>query len=126
MVSYQHFNRFIPCLFLSSYEPVRVLKANTVSENRGVGIRNVLVIIQFAASIFLIIGTIVITREMKLLQDGDLGFDKTNVLVGQTPPSFSDQEHIIRDDLRFWPIFINDVLLNNDILRVFHMNAISL
>ena len=92
-----------PAFFLSSYDPVRVLKANTVSEHRGVGIRNVLVIIQFAASIFLIIGTIVITREMKLLQEGDLGFDKSNVLVIQTPPSFSDKQQTVRDDLEKYP-----------------------
>ncbi len=92
-----------PALFLSSYEPVRVLKANTVSENRGVGIRNVLVIIQFAASIFLIIGTLVITREMKLLQQVDLGFDKSNVLVVQTPPSFSAKQQIVKDELEKYP-----------------------
>lgn len=92
-----------PAFFLSSFDPVRVLKANTVSEHRGVGIRNVLAIIQFAASIFLIIGTIVITREMKLLQEGDLGFDKANVLVVQTPPSFSDKQQIFKDDLERYP-----------------------
>ena len=92
-----------PALFLSSYEPVKVLKANTLSENRGVGIRNVLVIIQFTASIFLIIGTLVIMKEMKLLQDGDLGFDKENVLVIHTPPSFSDKQQIVKDDLEKYP-----------------------
>jgi len=92
-----------PALFLSSYEPVKVLKANTLAENRGVGIRNVLVIIQFAASIFLIIGTFVIIKEMRLLQDGDLGFDKENVLVIRTPPSFSDKQQIVKDDLEKYP-----------------------
>ncbi len=93
-----------PAVFLSSYKPVRVLKANTVSETRGVGIRNVLVILQFAASILLIIGTIVITKEMKLLQDGNLGFDKSNILVVQIPPSFSDKQQIIMDDLKRYPV----------------------
>lgn len=93
-----------PAIFLSSYKPVRVLKASTVSETRGLGIRNVLVILQFAASILLIICTIVITKEMKMLQDRNLGFDKSNVLIVQIPVSFSDKQQIIMDDLKRFPV----------------------
>ncbi len=96
-----------PALFLSSYDPVRVLKANTISETRGVGIRNILVIIQFAASVFLITGTIVITKEMKMLQDVDLGFDKSDVLLVHIPPSFSGKQQIMRDELMKYPVIEN-------------------
>jgi len=88
-----------PAFFLSSYTPVRVLKAKTVSESRGLGLRNLLVIIQFVASIFLIIGTIVISREMKLLKDGSLGFDKSDIIVVRTPPSFENKKQTIINEL---------------------------
>ncbi|MEE4214753.1 MAG: FtsX-like permease family protein [Bacteroidales bacterium] len=88
-----------PAFFVSSYKPLKVLKFGIASEKRGLGIRNVLVIIQFAASIFLIIGTIVISREMRLLRNDDLGFDKSNILVVQTPPSFSGMQGVVKNEI---------------------------
>ena len=88
-----------PAFFLSSYKPLKVLKAGNRNERRGLGIRNILVIIQFAASIFLIIGTVVINREMKLLRNEDLGFNKSNILVVQTPPSFSGKQRVIKNEI---------------------------
>lgn len=88
-----------PAFFVSSYKPMKVLKSGIVAEKRGLGIRNVLVIIQFAASIFLIIGTIVINREMRLLRNDDLGFDKSNILVVQTPPSFSGMQGVVKNEI---------------------------
>ncbi|HKL67915.1 MAG TPA: ABC transporter permease [Bacteroidales bacterium] len=88
-----------PAFFLSSYSPLKVLKANTITEKRGAGLRNILVIVQFAASIFLIIGTIIITSEMSLLQKGDLGFDKSGVMVVKTPASFRGSQNAVIDEM---------------------------
>lgn len=80
-----------PALFLASFKPVRVLKAQKEAIKRGIGLRDILVIIQFAASIFLIIGTLMVNRQMQYLQNTDLGFDRDNLMVVRTPPSFAPQ-----------------------------------
>lgn len=80
-----------PAFFLSRYKPARVLKGRSDSGKQGKAFRNTLVIIQFAASIFLIIGTIVIQRQVNFLQKSDIGFDKNDVVVLTLPPEFDSQ-----------------------------------
>jgi putative ABC transport system permease protein len=77
-----------PAFILSSYKPTRVLKSQSISDNRGIGMRNILVIIQFSASIFLITGTLAINRQLDFIQNGDIGFNKNDLLIINTPPSF--------------------------------------
>lgn len=70
---------FYPSLFLSSFKTVNVLKGEPVT-GRGSGIlRKVLVVFQFTLSVFLIIGTIVIYKQLIYLRNIDLGFDKEHV-----------------------------------------------
>jgi putative ABC transport system permease protein len=68
-----------PSLFLSSFKTVNILKGESVT-GRGSGIlRKVLVVFQFTLSIFLIIGTIVIYKQLIYIRNIDLGFDKEHV-----------------------------------------------
>jgi len=70
---------FYPSLFLSSFKTVNVLKGEPVTD-RGSGIfRKVLVVFQFTLSVFLIIGTVVIYKQLIYLRNIDLGFDKEHV-----------------------------------------------
>ena len=79
-------NGIYPAFVLSSFDPTRVLKGKMGNTTKGIALRNILVVIQFAASIFLIIGTIVVNRELSLLQGDDLGFNKKNLMVISTSP----------------------------------------
>ena len=77
-----------PAFFLSRYQPVKVLKGQPGGSNQGRAFRNILVIIQFAATIFLIIGTIGVQRQVGFLQHSDVGFDKEDIIVLNLPPDF--------------------------------------
>ncbi len=68
-----------PALYLSSMDAVRTLKGGTASFKRTS--RNILVVLQFAISIGLVIGTIVIGRQLEFVRSKDLGFDRSNLLV---------------------------------------------
>jgi len=69
-----------PALLLSSFNPLKVLR-NRLSIGRGdVIFRKVLVVIQFACSVSLIVGTLVIYRQLNYIRHKDLGFDKSHVL----------------------------------------------
>ena len=68
-----------PAIFMSSFEPIKVLKGRLTA--KGGSLRNVLVVFQFATSIVLIIGTVVIYRQINFIQQRNLGYDKSQVLV---------------------------------------------
>jgi len=69
-----------PALFLSSFDPARVLKGETTG-NRTFRLRKVLVVVQFTISIILITGALVIHRQVDYVQSAKLGFDKEQVVV---------------------------------------------
>ena len=73
-----------PALVLSSFKPVVVLKGRFATGTRGILLRKGLVVAQFSISIALIIGTIIVYRQMNFMRNRDLGFSKDQVLVLDT------------------------------------------
>lgn len=89
-----------PAFSLSSFNPVRVLKAQANMETKGIGLRNMLVIIQFSASIFLIIGTLVISRQLNFIQVRDVGFNRENILILRTASSFNNVRKAFENEVK--------------------------
>jgi len=69
-----------PALFLSSFQPAQVLKGKLKSGARSSSLRKVLVVVQFALSIFLLIGTGMVYRQLQFMREQKLGYDKEHVL----------------------------------------------
>ncbi len=70
-----------PALLLSSFKPILALKGK-ISASVGSGsFRKVLVVTQFVFSVVLIIGTLVIGKQLRYLQEKDLGYDKTHLFA---------------------------------------------
>jgi putative ABC transport system permease protein len=70
-----------PALILSNFKPISVLKGKLTTSNKGGYLRNGLVVFQFFASVFLIICTIIIYRQLNFIQNKNLGFNREQVLV---------------------------------------------
>ncbi|PHN06987.1 ABC transporter permease [Flavilitoribacter nigricans] len=70
-----------PAFYLTAFRPVEVLKGKVTAGLRSKGIRSTLVVFQFAISIFLIIVTSVVYRQIHFMQERQLGMDKENVLL---------------------------------------------
>jgi len=69
-----------PALFLSSFQPVAVLKGGRLSVAAGGVFRKVMVVLQFALSVILIIGTAVIYSQVRFIKHKSLGFDREHLL----------------------------------------------
>jgi putative ABC transport system permease protein len=70
-----------PAFYLSSFQPILVLKGKVASGFKGSMLRNILVVGQFVISIGLIIGTIVIYNQLNYIRSRETGFNRDQVLV---------------------------------------------
>lgn len=74
-------NGIFPAIILSSFQPVRALKFNLLSQDSGSRLRKSLVIVQFVISMGMIAGTLMIDRQLDYIQGKKLGYDKENVIA---------------------------------------------
>ena len=70
-----------PAFYLSAFNPIRVLQGRLKAGSSNSLLRNALVFIQFAVSITLIIGSVVIYRQLIFMREKDLGFEPSQVIV---------------------------------------------
>ncbi len=81
-----------PSLVLSSFRPVGVLKSINDSHSRKFSLRQVLVLIQFSISIFIMTGTFVVARQLNFMQGKKKGFDSHAMLVIKGPGAINSPE----------------------------------
>ena len=72
-----------PAFYLTSFKPMLVLKGKNffTPGKKSLLLRNGLVVFQFTMSTIMIIGTLVVLRQLKFFRNTDIGFNKSNVLV---------------------------------------------
>jgi putative ABC transport system permease protein len=70
-----------PALFLSSFSPYEVLKGSVRNSMKNGRLRRILVVFQFAVSILLIVGTLIMYRQIKYMLNKDVGFNKEQLIV---------------------------------------------
>lgn len=89
-----------PSFYLSQFKPAQVLKGTIRQGARNTVFRNGLVVFQFATSIVLIIGTIVIFSQMQLFLNAKIGYDKEQVLLVQGANTLEENLKPFADELR--------------------------
>ena len=71
-----------PALILSAFRPAQILKGGPVSGGRGqAALRKSLVVIQFAMTLFLVVGTFIVGEQLKFMRSKDLGINPHHVLT---------------------------------------------
>lgn len=88
-----------PALFLSSFQPIQTLKGTSHHSVRSSIFRKALVIAQFALSIFLIISTLVLYRQMDFIRHKDLGYQHKDVLCIRMIGNMLGQYETIKNEL---------------------------
>jgi putative ABC transport system permease protein len=75
------FSGIYPAFFLSAFRPIHSLQSRTGSSFSGTVLRKGLVIFQFALSIGIVFGTLVVLKQMKHIRSQNLGYDKEQIMV---------------------------------------------
>ena len=97
-----------PAFFLSSFQPVKVLKGGKVTDHKKASLRSILVVFQFFISICLIIGVGVIGDQIEYMKTKELGFNNKNMIVLPSNQHIHDTFKSIKDRLIAQPA-IEDV-----------------
>jgi len=96
-----------PALFLSSFNPYEVLKGSVRNSMKNGRLRRVLVVFQFAVSILLIIGTMIMYMQIKFMLNKDVGFDKEQLIVINRAEALNPGMKAFKDAVRDIPGVIN-------------------
>ncbi len=87
---------FYPAFVLASFKPVDVLKGTLSPGSMSKRLRGILVVFQFAVSIVIIIGSVLVYRQLNFMTGKDLGFDKENLIVIKRSDAFWRQRETFR------------------------------
>jgi len=96
-----------PAFFLSAYNPAQVLKGNDWHGSRGAIFRKIMVIGQFAISIVLLIGTVMIHQQLHYIYNKELGWDRRQVVIFPINNELSEQFDSFKHELLQNPKIVN-------------------
>lgn len=88
---------FYPALVLSGFSPALAIKNKISAVNSGgIGLRKVLVIVQFSITIILIIGTLIVLKQMNYMREKPLGFNSEAIVLVNIPTDSVSEQHYAR------------------------------
>jgi putative ABC transport system permease protein len=93
-----------PAFFLSSFNPVNVLKGHLNIGKSNLSIRKVLVVAQFTLSTVLVISTWIVYDQLNYLKNMDLGFDKENIItLSMTTEEMMEKVPVLKEKIKASP-----------------------
>ena len=96
-----------PAFYLSSFKPIAVLKGKLTADTNSFGLRRTLVVFQFFISVTLIIGTIVVYKQMKYIQNKKLGYEKEQLITIPNSWALGKNEQAYKQELLRDPRVVN-------------------
>jgi putative ABC transport system permease protein len=96
-----------PAFYLSSFEPIKVLKGRFKGGNNALPVRKILVVVQFAFAIFLITATICIYRQIQYVQNLGNGYDQNNLVEIPVEGSLDKKSDVLITELKEKGIITN-------------------
>jgi putative ABC transport system permease protein len=100
-----------PAFYISRLKPVDIIRKETFRLKSNLTLRRLLIVLQFSISIVLLVGTIIIFRQLNYMKQSDLGFNKDNVLLLNFPGLNTETG-------RKYEVFRDELLKNSNIRSV--------
>jgi predicted permease len=107
-----------PAFYLSSFNPVTVLKGLKLKTGSAGFIRKGLVVLQFAISVTLIISTIIIYQQIQHVKNRDLGYNKQGLIYTDLNGNMKENFSVIKNDLMQTGVVENASLSNDYVLQL--------
>ena len=105
-----------PSIYLSSFNPISVLKGLKIKTGSAAYIRKGLVVLQFVISVVFIISTIVVYSQIQHIKNRKLGFNKNNLIEVDMQHNVADNFSLIKNDLLHTGMADNVAFANHTIL----------
>jgi ABC-type antimicrobial peptide transport system permease subunit len=102
-----------PALYLSGFNPVKVLKGHLKTSGGNLFFRNGLVTMQFVISAVLIVGTGVVYKQLNFIKDKNLGFNKSNMIIVPFKGEIFKKQNALVTALQQNPLLENYSVFNN-------------
>jgi putative ABC transport system permease protein len=107
-----------PALLLSSFKPLEAMKGKVTAGVGNARFRRVLVVVQFVFSVVLIVGTLVIGRQLDYIRSRQLGYDKDHVISFYMRRGMGDHYDAVREALLRQPGVLGVARGNSNIVRL--------
>jgi putative ABC transport system permease protein len=101
-----------PAIFLSSFQPAKVLQGRVIKGSSGGVFKKILIIAQFTISIVLITGTFIASDQLEFIRKKDLGFDKNQILWFEASGAVQAKADVLKTKLREHPNIENVATTN--------------
>jgi ABC-type antimicrobial peptide transport system permease subunit len=105
---------FYPALMLSSYQPVKVMQGVGAIGTKSPLLRRILVIVQFTLSLILIIGTVIVYKQLDFMQNMRLGYEKEYILYFTLQGDLKEHYKSFKNELLQYP-FVEGVTASSDV-----------
>jgi putative ABC transport system permease protein len=96
-----------PAFFLSGFNPYEVLKGNVKNSVKNGRLRRVLVVFQFTISILLIVGTMIMYRQINYMLNKNVGFNKEQLIVINRADALGTKVKSFKDAVKGIPGVVN-------------------
>ncbi len=96
-----------PAFFLSSFNPYEVLKGRAGNSATNGKLRRILVVFQFAVSILLIVGTLIMNKQIKFMLNKDVGFNREQLIVIERAHIIGNRMKSFKESVKMLPGVIN-------------------
>ena len=113
-----------PALYLSAFHPVKVFRGTTASGSRKQMFRKILVVSQFTIATILLIGTMVMYRQLNFIRSKDLGFNRENVVSIAMNRAIQGNYNAFKTQIQQRPSILNVTSATSRPLRIGSRNPV--